>query len=148
MHLAGETFERPSKTPVPTWVSFPAFADRFGFNQQRGELICGLRRAALELRRAGCGAIFVGGSFTSDKVRPSDYDACFNPIGVMPSLSPLLVEERYLLERRNEYLGDWLMGRPDDGPPGYWYRFLSFDDRTGATNRMFGIKLRLAELTS
>lgn len=148
MSFVQPAFDRPFEAPLPIWVSFPNFADRFGFNTQRARLIGGLRRAAFELRRAGCGAIFVGGSFTSDKDFPSDYDACFDPIGVSPSLSPLLVEERYLIERRSEYLGDWLIGRPHDGPAGYWYRFLAFDDRTGVTNRMFGMKLCLTELAA
>lgn len=148
MNAALSAFERPFETPPATWASFPDFAAKFGYNPHRARLIEGLRRAASELRRAGCGSIYVGGSFTSDKAMPSDYDACFNPIGVAASLSPLLVEARYLVERRSEYFGDWLIGRPDDGPAGYWYRFLSFDDRTGANNQMYGIKLSLAELSA
>lgn len=148
MNLASPSFDRPEYSPVPHSVTFAEFREKFGYNQHRSWLIEGLRRAALELRRAGCAIIYVGGSFTSDKEFPSDYDACFNPIGVSGSLSPLLIEERYLTERRNEYFGDWLIGRPDDGAAGYWYRFLAFDDRTGRANTMYAIKLDLVELTA
>ena len=148
MNFAAPVFERPELTPMPVWLSFPQLVAKLGFNDHRLHLLEGLRRASIELRRSGCAAVYVGGSFTGSKEFPSDYDACFNPIGVAASLSPLLVEERYLSQRRSEYLGDWLIGRPDEGPPGYWYRFLAFDDRTGLPNTMFGVKLELAELTS
>lgn len=112
----------------------------------RARLIEGLRRACEELRRCGCNAVFIGGSFTSEKEYPGDYDACFNPIGVREELDPLLFSRVYELERKEKYFGDWLIGRPEDGPPGEWYRYLAFDDRSGEHHDMYGIKLRLSEL--
>lgn len=118
----------------------------FSTNLHRSRLIEGLRSACVELRRHGCSAIYIGGSFTSDKEYPGDYDACFNPIGVDAELDPVLFNPVLSTERREKYMGDWLIGRPEDGSAGEWYRFLSFDDRTGASHQMYGIKLYLHEL--
>jgi hypothetical protein len=137
---------RPKFAPPPRWVTLADFSDHFGWNPHRSRLISGLRLACEELRRNGCGAVYVGGSFTSSKDYPGDYDACFNPIGVAEGLDPLLFNRVYELERKERYFGDWLIGRPDDGPAGEWYRYLAFDDRSGEHHDMFGIKLRLNEV--
>jgi hypothetical protein len=127
-------------------VTFSEFETQFSRNLHRARLIGGLRRACVELRENGCGAVFVGGSFTTDKEYPGDYDACFHPVGVRAELDPLLVDPIRELERKEKYFGDWLIGRPEDGPAGEWYRYLAFDDRIGQHHDMYGIKLRLGEL--
>jgi hypothetical protein len=57
---------------------------RFATNDKRKLLFEGLRRAVDILRAAGCKAIFLDGSFVTDKPEPGDFDACWDPTGVDP----------------------------------------------------------------
>ena len=71
------------------WVLFVA---RFGKTDHRRRLISGLKRALDSLKRAGCRAPYIDGSFVTDKEQPADYDACWDPVGVNASLiDPVLL---------------------------------------------------------
>lgn len=56
----------------------------FATNRRRRRLFTGLVVAAGRLRQAGCGTIYVDGSFVTGKPQPNDYDACWDPAGVDP----------------------------------------------------------------
>ena len=62
-----------------TWHEFEA---RYGYTEQRKELIKGLSNAVQDLRSCGCRLIYVDGSFITNKVRPKDIDVCWDKIGV------------------------------------------------------------------
>jgi len=62
-----------------TWQEF---VDKFGYTEQRMELIKGLRIASLDLRNCGCGTIYVDGSFITTKMVPKDIDVCWDKAGV------------------------------------------------------------------
>jgi hypothetical protein len=127
-------------------VTFREFRDAFAFNERRSWLFEGFRAACQELRAAGCARIYVGGSYVTSKLDPSDYDACWDPKGVAASLDPVLYEDRLLLERRQKYRGDLLIGGVSSGPDGEHFRFLSRDKFTGEERGMIGIKLKMLEL--
>lgn len=128
------------------YVSLREFRDAFAFNAHRAWLFEGFRTACHDLRTAGCGRIFVGGSFVTSKVDPSDYDACWDPVGVSGNLDPVLYDENLRLERRDRYKGDLLIGGCGAGPSGEFFRFLSRDKMTGDERGMIGIKLKLLEI--
>lgn len=128
------------------YVTFREFRDGFATNPHRQWLFDGFRSACQELRAAGCSKIFVGGSYVTSKEFPSDYDACWDPIGVSGTLDPLIYDENYRLERRDKYRGDLLIGGCESGPGGQYYRFLSKDKNSGEERGMIGIKLRMVEL--
>ncbi|EQB00228.1 hypothetical protein L288_18495 [Sphingobium quisquiliarum P25] len=128
------------------FVSLREFRDAFAFNAHRAWLFEGLKVACHDLRVAGCSRIFVGGSFVTSKQDPSDYDACWDPVGVSADLEPILYDENLLLERRERYRGDLLIGGCDSGPSGEFFRFLSKDKMTGEERGMIGIKLKLLEI--
>jgi len=58
---------------------------RFATNEKRRMLFEGFRRSVAALHRAGCKAIFLDGSFVTDKPEPGDFDVCWDPVGVDPS---------------------------------------------------------------
>lgn len=62
----------------------------FASNQRRRTLFAGLLTACHLLRLAGCGTIYLDGSFVTGKPQPNDYDACWDPAGVDPrKLNPV-----------------------------------------------------------
>ena len=77
--------------PRAPWLVLPAgihqanlsaVADRFASNTWRRHLFHGLVQASQNLAQAGCQRLFLDGSFVTDKPKPGDYDACWDPIGV------------------------------------------------------------------
>lgn len=54
----------------------------FATNSWRRQLFDGLVDAAGQLRSAGCGQVYLDGSYVTGKPRPNDYDACWEPAGV------------------------------------------------------------------
>lgn len=58
----------------------------YGYNKTRRQQFDGLFAACEELRKAGCGTLFLDGSYVTGKPRPGDYDACWDPSGVDPAL--------------------------------------------------------------
>jgi hypothetical protein len=114
-----------------TWSEVVA---AFGQGGHRAALIAGLRLACLALAAAGCRRLWLDGSFVSDKVLPSDYDACWDPDGIDPSrLDPLLLDwsPAGRLTMKAKYLGDLFLAGVEatSGLP-----FVSFfqTDRDGA----------------
>lgn len=62
----------------------------YATNRRRKELFEGLIIGALSLRSAGCGLIYLDGSYVTAKPKPGDFDACWDPTGVMqPLLDPV-----------------------------------------------------------
>ncbi len=66
-----------------TWAELEA---RFGASAYRSSLLHGLLEAARMLVRAGCGALYIDGSFVTAKQVPDDFDACWETSGVNPRL--------------------------------------------------------------
>jgi hypothetical protein len=66
---------------------------RFVTNEKRKTLFEGFRKAVEILRAAGCKAIFLDGSFVTDKPEPGDFDMCWDPTGVDPGkLDPVFLD--------------------------------------------------------
>jgi hypothetical protein len=59
--------------------------ERFATNEKRRKLFEGFRKSLDALRMAGCTAIFLDGSFITDKPEPGDFDVCWDPVGVDPA---------------------------------------------------------------
>ena len=54
----------------------------FATNAQRRTFYRGLLLAAAALSLAGCGILYLDGSYVTAKPIPNDYDACWDPTGV------------------------------------------------------------------
>ena len=63
-------------------ATWPEVLARYGFNEHRLLLLAGLKAALDGLRRAGCGRVYLDGSFVTAKPMPNDYDACWEMAGV------------------------------------------------------------------
>ena len=61
-------------------------SERFGQTEWRRQLLAGLESALNCLRAAGCRTVYLDGSFVTSKVRPGDFDACWDAEGVNGSL--------------------------------------------------------------
>ena len=74
-------------------ASWSEFYKRYGYNDQRKELLNGLRALLDELKKAGCKAVYVDGSFVTKKDSPNDYDLCWKMDNVMvEDLDPVLLD--------------------------------------------------------
>lgn len=75
------------------WATWDEIVERFGGTERREELLAGLRRALDALRDAGCRVAYVDGSFVTAKLRPGDFDGCWEPDGVdLRRLDPTLYD--------------------------------------------------------
>ncbi len=89
-----------------TWQEF---VDRYGITSHRLNLIAGLKSLVDHLADVGCRAIYVDGSFVTDKEIPGDYDACWDATGVKSeSLDQTLLNfsDQGKEDMEKKYLGD------------------------------------------
>lgn len=101
----------PTTGALPPGVHSATMAElqtRFGTNSRRQALLVGLRRAAENLRAAGCRTLYVDGSFVTQRDIPGDFDGCWDPAGVNPDLvDPILLDFRFeRLAQKTKYGGE------------------------------------------
>jgi len=68
------------------WTTWEEFAARFGGTPHRDKLLAGLKAAVENLRRAGCQAVYIDGSFVTARRKPNDFDACWEAAGADETL--------------------------------------------------------------
>ena len=91
---------------MATWKEFK---ERFGYNQKRIWLLEGLKMLLHELDKVRCSAVYVDGSFVTNKEMLRDYDLCWKMEGVLiEDLDPVLTN--YTLQGKmliaEKYRGD------------------------------------------
>lgn len=94
----------PALVPIPgaPWdvlppgvhlATFAEVATAFVTNAKRRALYDGLLRASSALRTAGCGKLYLDGSYVTGKSVPGDYDACWDPTGTdKKKLDPIFLD--------------------------------------------------------
>lgn len=100
-----------------TWKELAA---HFGTTPARGELLDGMRDALRALAFARCSRVYIGGSFTSDKAKPGDWDGCYEGAGVLEERLPGSILEESQARMKLNYRGE--IYRRDDED----FDFLSF----------------------
>lgn len=111
--------ERGHLPPGVRLPGCPEFTAAFGYNRKRRELIEGMHLALLSLKRAGCLAAYIDGSFTTQKPRPSDYDGCWEAANVDRSLvDPALFDHSHGRHLQKMVYGGELL--PEDPDPDGW----------------------------
>ena len=76
-------FEKSGLLPVGIhFAIWNDFEKSFVTNQQRLNLLEGLRKALKLLYSFGCKEIYIGGSFITDKPEPEDIDVCYDNTGI------------------------------------------------------------------
>jgi hypothetical protein len=74
-------------------ASWEEVVERFGWNSHRRRLLDGLANALALLAAAGCGRVWLNGSFVTAKDEPADFDACWDLNGVdLDALDPVLLD--------------------------------------------------------
>jgi hypothetical protein len=71
------------------------FKKCFSYNPRRSRLIFGLFVLAKKLAQVGCTQIWVGGSLTTAKEFPGDFDGCFDRMEIdwySPDLDPIIAD--------------------------------------------------------
>lgn len=120
----------------------------FAWNARRRFLFSGLSRAIKVLQSAGCRSVILDGSFVTAKEEPGDWDAAFDPVGVIPGrLDPILLKH-YDGRRamRAKYLGDifpWTALA--SSATGSIYRQFFQKDRDGIPKGVIEIKLQVVQ---
>jgi hypothetical protein len=110
----GEGLLPPGVHPA-TWAEVVA---RYSWNARRSSLLLGLLDGLKALAVADCSALWLDGSFVSNKELPGDYDACWDPTGMNGSrIDPRLLDfspsGRHAI--KSKYLGDLLIAGVEQG---------------------------------
>lgn len=81
---------------------------RFATTPHRIWLFEGFKRAVDVLAQAGCGMVYLDGSFITAKPHPGDYDGCWEVDGVDPALlDPVLLDlSPKRMAQKAKYLGE------------------------------------------
>lgn len=75
------------------WASWEEIELRFGSTPWRSRLSKGLLAALQNLAQAECQTAYIDGSFVTSKDLPDDFDACWDPRGVVGrKLDPVLLD--------------------------------------------------------
>lgn len=126
-------------------ATWDEFADRFGITPQRRALLAGLYSALQVLQSAGCRAVYIDGSFVTNKLVPNDFDACWDIEGVDPDqLDPVLLtfDDRRAAQKA-KYLGELFPAQlTEGGSGGSFLAFFQVDKETGNPKGIVALDLR------
>lgn len=77
------------------------FEERFVYNIKRREIYAGLRKLINDLKEIGCSAIYIDGSFVTDKEMPNDADVCWDDKGFTDEMYEIAFEKMPVLFEMN-----------------------------------------------
>jgi Family of unknown function (DUF6932) len=117
---------------------------RYGHNAHRQRLVRGLERALNALGQAGCKMLYLDGSFITAKEYPADYDACWEPSGVILAvLDPVFLDfSNRRAAQKAKYFGEFFPahGRAEATSPfRIFLNFFQTDKTTGIKKGIIGI---------
>jgi hypothetical protein len=129
------------------WALLDEITKRFGTNSHRRHLLRGFERAAEALSSAGCRALYLDGSFVTEKPLPKDYDACWEMAGVRRAdLDPVFLEHRNgRAAQKLKYLGEFFPAHAVASvsvPLSIYLNFFQIDKATGDPKGIVGLKLQ------
>lgn len=127
-----------------TWIEF---ADAFGFNAHRRMLANGLNHAIPILSSVGCFAIYIDGSFVTEKPLPQDFDVIWETEGVdlqlLRALEPLFfVFENKRAAQKTKYGGEFFPSGIGAGPSGKTFLEFFQMDRMGRPKGLICIDIK------
>jgi RNAse (barnase) inhibitor barstar len=122
--------------------------DKFGYTEHRRRLLAGLSLALDNLRAAGCGTVYLNGSFVTSKEHPEDYDACWDVVGVdVARLDPIFFDFKDFraaqAAQKAKYLGEFFPAQLQEGFNRVSFmEFFQTDKNTGARKGIVALDLR------
>lgn len=119
----------------------------FAWNARRRFLFDGLVRAINNLKAAGCRSVLIDGSFITAKPLPNDWDAAFDPVGVLADrVDPILLKhDDGRRAMRAKYLGDMFPWTASSAANGPLYRQFFQKDRDGNPKGIIEIQLQAVQ---
>ena len=107
-------------------------------------MLVGLRAALVALAEAGCRTAYIDGSFVTDKGRPNDFDACWDPSGVdLDALDPVLLDLAHpRTAQKARYGGELFPNVVQAGGEVSFLEFFQTDRDTGGPKGIVAIDLR------
>jgi len=116
---------------------------RFATTGNRRNLFGGFRRGVESLRNAGCKVIFLDGGFVTEKTRPNDFDACWDPTGVdTKKLDPTLLDFTHMRKKqKDKYGGEFFPSSARADGMRTFAEFFQTDRHTGQRKGIIKIKL-------
>lgn len=128
------TFRYDGKLPAGVHAAgWQEIEERFGQTPHRKRLLTGLLRAMRLLRLAGCGTIYLDGSFVTAKAEPGDFDACWNIEGIHAELiAPIFFDfSDGRAAQKEQFGGEFFPAQlPEGGTGKNWLDFFQ-QDREG-----------------
>lgn len=105
----------------------------FATNAKRRLLYDGLVLAATALRSAGCGKLYLDGSYVTAKSIPGDYDGCWDPAGmVRAKLDPVFLDfSNKRQAMKNRFGGEFFPSNASNTPTQTFLDFFQIEKFTG-----------------
>jgi hypothetical protein len=115
----------------------------FAVNQTRRMLFNGLVSAAISLRNAGCGLIYLNGSYVTAKPVPGDYDALWDPAGIdIAKLDPVFLNfDDNRLAQKTKFKGEFFPANAVNFPSQPFVEFFQVDRFTGGRKGILSVAL-------
>ena len=133
-----------SLPPGVHWASWKEIEERFGSTAHRLRLLRGFREGIDQLRRAGCKAAYLDGSFVTSKEVPGDFDACWDVYDVDPDvLDPVFFDfENQRTAQKVRFGGEFFPAQLPEGDSGRTFlEFFQIDKNTGDAKGIVGVDL-------
>jgi hypothetical protein len=114
-------------------ASLAEVATSFATNAKRRLLYDGLLLAAMALRMAGCGKLYLDGSYVTAKTVPGDYDGCWDPAGMDPAkLDPVFLDFTNRRQAmKNKFGGEFFPSSAPNTPTQTLLDFFQIEKFTG-----------------
>ena len=105
----------------------------FATTPHRRWLFEGFRRVVEALQAAGCGVVYLDGSFTTGKPHPDDYDGCWDHTGMDLALLDLVLLEfsNKRAAQKRKFLGEMFPALLANGPGRTFLDFFQIEKFSG-----------------
>ena len=117
---------------------------RFGVTPWRRELLRGLRAALDALQAAGCQMVYIDGSLVTSKLRPGDFDGCWEEKGIdFAVLDPVLLDfQQGRMAQKVKFGGELFPASSSADPEDHtFWDFFQIDKNTGRPKGIIALDL-------
>jgi len=128
------------------WATLTEIKERLCFSEKRTELVAGLEKAILSLKKAGCETIYLDGSFSSSKEIPGDIDVCWElgnvDLDFLFVIEPVLFDFTLKRKAQKDKFGcEFFLTDDFAAPPDKTFIEFFQQDRDGSAKGIIGLKI-------